>query len=174
MYIQGQRSAHKSSAQITAQMLNKHSHGCSIDHKCEAWTLVFIISSPSHSGYLPPGTSECSLCLLQPLTLLTISPKCGAQTKGFQFKIKSSRQKKEKDANVSTVSQPLSSWVTTADGTYASRVGTEPLVTCAGLQMSFRIISGHGTAAVWELWLGGGKRRLGIKGRKREREETQG
>lgn len=81
--------------------------------------------------------------------------KCGAESKVFQFKIKSSRQKQEKDANVSNVSQSLSSWVTTADVT-SSRVGTEPLVTCALLHMSFRIISGQGTAAVWESWSGEG------------------
>lgn len=147
--MQGQRSVHKSSAQITAQMLNKHPHGRSIEHK---WTLVFIISSPSHSGYPPPGCSECSLRLL---TLFAIFSD--EQAKCFSSSL---NPKKERDANVSNVSPSLSSRVTTADVTF-SRVGTDPLVTCALLHMSFRIISGQGTAAVWESWSGGKKETFG-------------
>lgn len=119
----------------------------------------------------PEGdTQSASLCLLQPLTLFTIlSDEQSEEQKGFSSRFNPVDKKGERRQRFN-VSQSLSSWVTTADVTF-SRVGTEPLLSCAPLHMSFRIISGHGTVAVWESWSGG---RLGIKGRKRERAETQG
>lgn len=125
----------------------------------------------------PEGdTQSASLCLLQPLTLFTILSDEQSEeqkVKGFSSRLNPVDKKRRKTPTFQRFAIPvllgdhgrcdiLPRW---------DRASTFLCSTAYELSHHFRSWD-CGTVAVWESWSGGG--RLGIKGRKRERAETQG